>query len=231
MSSEIGGFSITSRPYREDRFRVNYNRSAYDLIKKIIAENGVRALKDPRTFWQIEEEELANNKKLKLYMEIAYDEAAIDKLIDAAKDDESTQSELVSELADEISAEYGIDEEFMEEVLTGVIEALSRANISVRGKNTCAQLKELRRLFASSNGIKYWEEDCKYEGPCEGTCPYCDAKTKELLEKAEELNRVRYPFVDIEEFEDVEEDDDEELVEGMMEEIDMDEEIWCCPLN
>ena len=226
MTSEIGGFSITSRPYREDRFRVNYNRPAYDLIQRIIAENGVRALADQRIFWKIADEELSKNKKLDLYIEIAFNEHAVDKLIAAAKDDESTQSELVSELADEISAEYGIDEEFMKEVLTGVIEALSRANISVRGKNTCAQLKELRRLFASSNGIKYWEEDCKYEGPCEGTCPYCDAKTKELLEKAEELNRVKYPFVDIEEFVDVEDDDDEELVEGMMEEIDLDEEIW-----
>lgn len=226
MSSEIGGFSITSRPYREDRFRVNYNRPAYDLIQKIIAENGVRALADQRIFWKIADEELSKNKKLDLYIEIAFNEHAVDKLIAAAKDDESMQAELVSDLADEISTEYGVDEEFMGEVLAAFIVALSRANISARGKNTCAQLKELRRLFASTNGIKYWEEDCTYEGPCEGTCPYCDAKTKELLEKAEELRTVKYPYMEIEEVDIEEIDDSDELVEGMVEEIDLGEELW-----
>ena len=44
------------------------------------------------------------------------------------------------------------------------------------------------------------EEECTYNGPCNGTCPYCDSKTRELTNKAKELQKngaIVYPTIDI----------------------------------
>lgn len=90
-------------------------------------------------------------------------------------------------------------------------------DLSNKGKNTCRKLKKMRRQFADENGIEYEEEECTYNGPCEGTCQYCDDKTKELIQKAYDLagiQEVNFPQVEvvsdpqpqIENEEDIEED-------------------------
>lgn len=48
------------------------------------------------------------------------------------------------------------------------------------GKRICSQLKEIRRSIAAENEIPYHERECTYEGPCRGTCPYCEAELRYL---------------------------------------------------
>jgi hypothetical protein len=56
------------------------------------------------------------------------------------------------------------------------------------GKEQCDMLKRMREKIAKENGIEGFEyEKCPYEGPCNGTCPACDAEAESLymaLQKA-----------------------------------------------
>lgn len=219
--SETGSSSTSHYSVQIHRTIPLYQRRMFVAVKSFIEKEGVRALADKTSFLQYAECRL--DKIAILYIKIAYDENAIEKMIGEANTFERSQQIKVGILSREISKTYGLDEEFMQLILSAFMEAICRAGLSERGKNTCAQLKELRRLFALTNGIDYEEEDCTYEGPCEGTCPYCDAKTKELLQKAEELKIVEYPQVDIDEIEPEEMDDRDELVEGLMEIREFDE--------
>ncbi len=54
------------------------------------------------------------------------------------------------------------------------------------GKDICKQLKDIRQQIACENNIPFEEHECHYDGPCEGTCPRCDAELQ-YLEK--ELGR------------------------------------------
>lgn len=56
------------------------------------------------------------------------------------------------------------------------------------GKNICKHLKNVRQQIAKDNDIPLEEHECQYEGPCNGTCPRCEAELQ-YLEK--ELNRKR----------------------------------------
>ena len=44
------------------------------------------------------------------------------------------------------------------------------------GKDICKQLKDIRQQIASENDIPLEEHECHYDGPCNGTCPRCDAE-------------------------------------------------------
>lgn len=52
-----------------------------------------------------------------------------------------------------------------------------------RGKYKCKQLKTVRKLIADENGIPLKQKECTYDGPCRGTCPYCEAEMR-YLERA-----------------------------------------------
>lgn len=49
-----------------------------------------------------------------------------------------------------------------------------------RGKYKCKQLKALRKRIADENGIPLKQKECTYDGPCKGTCPYCEAEMRYL---------------------------------------------------
>lgn len=49
-----------------------------------------------------------------------------------------------------------------------------------RGKHKCKQLKTVRKLIADENGIPLKQKECTYDGPCRGTCPYCEAEMRYL---------------------------------------------------
>lgn len=49
-----------------------------------------------------------------------------------------------------------------------------------KGKDTCRQLKEIRRQIAMANDIRLVIEECTYKGECEGTCPRCEAEVRYL---------------------------------------------------
>lgn len=48
------------------------------------------------------------------------------------------------------------------------------------GKSICNELKAVRRRIADENDIPLQQEECHYEGECDGTCPHCDAELKYL---------------------------------------------------
>lgn len=49
-----------------------------------------------------------------------------------------------------------------------------------RGKYKCKQLKAVRKRIADENGIPLKQKECNYDGPCRGTCPYCEAEVRYL---------------------------------------------------
>lgn len=129
-------------------------------------------------------------------------------------------------------------------------EAQEESKAAVKGKSTCKKLKEMRRKFADANGIDFEEEECTYEGPCEGTCAYCDAKTNELIQKAYEMagvETINYPEVEVKRKDDqhelkqepelIDQGDVEHLYEGehsfglgvvsvMLDELEEDGDMW-----
>ena len=48
------------------------------------------------------------------------------------------------------------------------------------GKHICRQLKAVRRRIADENGIPLNQRQCTHQGPCSGTCPYCEAEARYL---------------------------------------------------
>ncbi len=48
------------------------------------------------------------------------------------------------------------------------------------GKHKCNQLKAVRKRIADENGIPLKQKECTYDGPCRGTCPYCEAEMRYL---------------------------------------------------
>ena len=105
------------------------------------------------------------------------------------------------------------------------------------GKDKCKKLKEIRKLIAEVNGIKFEPDECHHKGPCAGTCPACDAEI-EYIDKLLQLKKQRGEkvyvsglSVDIESanfdsgiIEDID-DDSEGLVDGRLDDEKIDEEI------
>lgn len=48
------------------------------------------------------------------------------------------------------------------------------------GKEKCRRLRAMRECIARANELDYCEKECGHEGPCAGTCPYCEAQAREL---------------------------------------------------
>lgn len=82
------------------------------------------------------------------------------------------------------------------------------------GKDVCRKLKELRKAFADANNILYFPEECKFEGPCAGTCAHCDAEL-EKLEWSKWSMEILYPQYEIIAKEIYKKDQMEKLPEGI----------------
>ena len=54
------------------------------------------------------------------------------------------------------------------------------------GKDICKELKAIRRRVADENQIPLEQHECTYDGPCNGTCPRCEAEVRYL---EQELHR------------------------------------------
>ena len=48
------------------------------------------------------------------------------------------------------------------------------------GKEKCRRLRAMRERIARANELDYCEKECGHEGPCAGTCPYCEAQARAL---------------------------------------------------
>ena len=55
--------------------------------------------------------------------------------------------------------------------------------IEYPGHEMCAQLRKIRQKIAELNDIEFEPTECTHEGPCDGTCPACDAEIRYLDEK------------------------------------------------
>lgn len=63
------------------------------------------------------------------------------------------------------------------------------------GKIKCEKLREIRKKIAEVNNIPYSPAECNHDGPCAGTCPYCDAELMYLdceLQKKKERGEEVY---------------------------------------
>lgn len=72
---------------------------------------------------------------------------------------------------------------------------LSDPGVEYRGKEICNELRKLRLQFAMNNNLLYEEKECDHQGPCNGTCEYCEQKLNELnlaAEKAGIMDAVVY---------------------------------------
>ena len=58
--------------------------------------------------------------------------------------------------------------------------------MKTNGKNICKELKAIRKRVADENNIPLEQHECTYDGPCDGTCPRCEAEVKYL---EQELHR------------------------------------------
>ena len=52
--------------------------------------------------------------------------------------------------------------------------------MKANGKSICKELKAIRRRVADENGIPLEQHECSYDGPCDGTCPRCEAEVRYL---------------------------------------------------
>ncbi|MBR1767036.1 MAG: hypothetical protein IJ745_08415 [Bacteroidales bacterium] len=58
--------------------------------------------------------------------------------------------------------------------------------MKTNGKDICKELKSIRKKVAEQNDIPLEQHECQYDGPCDGTCPRCEAEVKYL---EQELHR------------------------------------------
>ena len=58
--------------------------------------------------------------------------------------------------------------------------------MKTNGKNICKELKAIRHRVADENNIPLEQHECNYDGPCDGTCPRCEAEVRYL---EQELHR------------------------------------------
>lgn len=59
-----------------------------------------------------------------------------------------------------------------------------------QGKETCRQLKEIRRQIALANDINFVTEECTFKGECKGTCPKCEAEVRYLESQLRQRQRL-----------------------------------------
>ncbi len=57
--------------------------------------------------------------------------------------------------------------------------------LTVKGKEKCRILKEIRSKIAEENNIEYITSQCSHKGDCSGTCPKCEAEVKYLENELE----------------------------------------------
>lgn len=51
------------------------------------------------------------------------------------------------------------------------------------GRKKCDELRKVRMEIAKENGIDYKPQQCFHKGPCQGTCPACDAELRFLTDE------------------------------------------------
>ena len=58
------------------------------------------------------------------------------------------------------------------------------------GKNICKYLKEVRKNIANEYNIPLEQEECTFEGECNGTCPHCEAEVKYIEQELSKKGKM-----------------------------------------
>ncbi len=58
------------------------------------------------------------------------------------------------------------------------------------GKNTCNELKAIRKRIAEANEIEYNPHECTFEGECSGTCPACESEMRYIENELRNRKRL-----------------------------------------
>ena len=177
--------------------------SFQECLKQIFEEYGVSILRKPARAMALIDDADTDQKTRNVFRTILMTDV-VGFLVSYAKD-EVREEELIRRCRSILREDWGLSEEaFMpvvKQILNAIDSAVKERTDSV-GKTICNQLKEMRRQFARANHIEYYEEDCTETKPCAGTCPYCEERTKYLVDEAKKIAAVRdviYPqFSDVE---------------------------------
>ena len=177
--------------------------SFQECLKQIFEEYGVSILMKPARAMALIDDADTDQKTRNVFRTILMTDV-VGLLVSYAKD-ELREEELIRRCRRILKEDWGLSEgAFMpvvKQILNAIDSAVKERTDSV-GKTICNQLKEMRRQFARANHIEYYEEDCTETEPCAGTCPYCEERTKYLVNEAKKIAAVRdviYPqFSDVE---------------------------------
>lgn len=172
--------------------RAPENRGDPFLVKAVsemISEFGISIFTDRYKAVNLFADYFVGKKKYLNVARIAVREGLIDRLVKDGNKPTTVQRATLDSSIRYMTDELGMGYEASAEVLLSFQAAINKSISTIRGKSICHQLKDMRRRFADINGIPFEEEECTHEGPCAGTCPYCDSKTKELNDKAKQLGK------------------------------------------
>lgn len=186
----FGEVDLTPEPVAESKTRIE------ETLYQIIKENGIEFLEDIPDACELISINLHESRAIKTVVKLCIEEEIFldysKKMVKGIR-----LEEVAKDLTEEIIS-YGFSVDIAKNVASAFVSAVNHYHTNQIGKSTCRQLKEMRKIFAEINGIDFYEKECTYDGPCQGTCPYCDAKTKELLEKASRLQKdVLYPKTEV----------------------------------
>lgn len=181
--------------------------SAQDSFQRrlglIFREHGIGIMRDSRQIMEYMENAEIDQKTRNVFRTILITKAVRWFILYAEKqlNREAVEKNCTAMLRDE----WGLAEEAFVPVIRQIIIAIDNAvkeRSEFVGKSVCNQLKDMRRRFAKANQIEYYEKDCQETRPCAGTCPYCEERTRYLVEEAKKIAAVRdviYPQVNVEE--------------------------------
>jgi len=185
---------------QKESLEVVIDERLLEVVLDVIRDLGVTALKSRVKVLSQFSERLDSFGKEKHIVRMAIREGMIAKLSSVATESAAAQKAALVAATEYMYDELGMDYQSACAVLMTFQAAINKSIPNLKGKSTCHKLKEMRKKFAEANGIDFFEEECTYNGPCNGTCPYCDSKTRELTNKAKELQKngaIVYPTIDI----------------------------------
>lgn len=170
-------------------------------LELILQHNGIGILQDADRVRALFESSDIDRRTQNVLRTILATEA-VDCFIAYAKG-QMNEEALVRRCNAMLQDEWGLSPDAFRPVMKQMLNAIDRAmqaRVDSVGKTVCNQLKEMRRRFAEANQIEYEEEDCIETRPCEGTCPYCEERTRYLVNEAKKIAAIRdvvYPQVEV----------------------------------
>lgn len=173
-------------------------------LEIILQNKGIEILQDSDLMFRLLQDSDMDRKTRNVFRTILMTDA-VACFVSYAQE-QMREEELVRRCNMILQDEWGMSPAAFRPVIKQILNAIDEA-IQVRrdsvGKTICNQLKEMRRRFAAANQIEYHEEDCTETRPCEGTCPYCEERTKYLVNEAMKIATTRdvvYPQISEDEF-------------------------------